>query len=301
MPSYDQLDNEAAWRDEYEPPALKVLAAGLRAHWPGCGVWIRGDNDHLRGYHRSRRWIKESIYCTDRSYSVSRTTGDRSGGDPNWACALDLGNLSQAELMATCRRLDEAVRAGRLEKITEWYGNLGGDTRVDGWDNIADRLASADSSHLTHLHMSFDRGRANEDHSDVLAILTGVDDMEQTDPLIKPTGANRSVGEMYADTQNLRNAFIGDGPVALGSDGKPIPGYPKTGSPLDNMARLPQLLKEHASAPIDPAALAAALQPSLDAMEARLNARIDAVAVDARDAVGDLGEGGSAKVREDKD
>lgn len=175
MPTYDQLDNEAAWRDEYEPPALKALAAGLRAAFPGCGVWGRGDNNHLRGYHRSRRWIQESQFCTDRTYSVSRTVGDRSGGDRNWACALDFGDVPQAELLAVCKRLDAAVRAGRLEKITEWYGNLGGDERVDGYDNIADRLASADSSHLTHLHMSFDRGRANEDHSDVLAVLIGED------------------------------------------------------------------------------------------------------------------------------
>lgn len=173
MPSYDQLDNEAAWRDEFAPPALATLAAGLRAHWPGAGVWIRGDNAHMRGYHRSRRWVKNSIYCTDRTYSVSRTAGDRSGGNENWACALDLGGIPQSELHAACRRLDEAVRAGLLEKITEWYGNFGGDDRVDGYDNIANRLASADSSHLTHLHLSFDRGRAGEDHSDLLAILTG--------------------------------------------------------------------------------------------------------------------------------
>jgi hypothetical protein len=47
-----------------------------------------------------------------------------------------------------------------------------------------------------------------------------------------------------------------------------------------------------AAAPIDPAALAAALQPSLDALEARLRA-------DTRDAVADLGEGGSRQVRDD--
>lgn len=123
--------------------------------------------------------------------------------------------------------------------------------------------------------------------------------MEQTDPLIKPTGASRSVGDMYADVENLRNAFIGDGPAAIGADGKPIPGYPKAGSPLDNMARLPELLEQHASAPVDPAALAAAVKPLFDAMEARLNARIDAVGVESRDAVADLGEGGSAKVRAD--
>lgn len=263
MPSYLELQQEDAWQDEYSPPALKTLASELEAFWPGARCYIRGDNGHLRGYHRSRRWIAESIYCTNRTYSVSRTAGDRSGGDSNWSCALDLTGLTQPQLHGACQRLDEACRAGQAEKITEWYGNLGNDSAVDGWDNIANRPATADSSHLTHLHMSFDRGRANDDHTDILAILTGVDDMEQTDLLIKPTGADRSVGDYYADTQNLRNAFIGDGPVALGPDGQPIPGYPRPGSPLDNMARMPQLLAEHASAPVDIPALVAALTPAI--------------------------------------
>lgn len=172
MPSYEQLEDEQAWQDEQAAPSLNTLADNLRLFYPGVGVWIRGDNNHMRGYHRSRRWIHESAYCTDHSYSVTRTAGDKSGGDSNWACAMDIA-LGPAELQAMCQRLDKACRAGELEKITEWYGNLGGDNTVDGWDNIANRPASADSSHLTHLHMSFDRGRANEDHADLFAILTG--------------------------------------------------------------------------------------------------------------------------------
>lgn len=182
MPSYDQLDNEAAWRDEVAAPALSTLRRRLLGRWPGAEIGLRGDNGHLNGYHRSRRWIRESAFCTNRTYSVSRTPGDKSGGDSNWACALDFGGISQSDLHAVCKRLDAAVRAGRLEKITEWYGNFGDDDRVDGFDNISNRMASSDSSHLSHLHMSFDRGRANEDHSDLLAILIG-DDMSWTENL----------------------------------------------------------------------------------------------------------------------
>lgn len=261
MPSYEDLEQEQAWLDEYEPAGLRNLADALEARMP-VQVWISGDNDHLRGYHRSRRWIKESIYCTDRVYSVSRTAGDISGGDSNWVSAMDIA-ASPDVLQPMCRRLDEAVRAGRLEKVTEWYGNLGGDSTVDGWDNISDRPASADSSHLTHLHMGLDREHANDDHSDLLAILTGEEDMQQTDELIKPTGALRNVGDVYADLENLRNSMIGDGPVALDPAGNPIPGFPKPGSPLDNIARLPQLLDDHASAPVDVDALADALLPKL--------------------------------------
>lgn len=242
MPSYDDLNDEAAWRAEYAPAALQRLADGLKAHWSGAGVWIRGDNEHLRGYHRSRRWIQTSVYCTDRTYSVSRTVGDRSGGDPNWSCALDLGNIPQSELIAACKRLDAAVRAGRLEKITEWYGNLGGDLRVDGWDNIANRLASADSSHLTHLHLSFDRGRANEDHSDVLAVLTGGSDVLPSDvkeiwnnyEAVNGRNMRDNVGETWQAAQKA---------VALGE---------QANTKLD-------ALTVPAPAPVDPAAIKAVL------------------------------------------
>lgn len=182
MPTYDQLDNETAWRAEIEPPALLELKAGIKRWRPAAGVGIKGDNRHLSGGHRSRRWIKTSSWCTNRTYTVSRTPGDRSGGNDNWCCAVDIWGVTQADLHAMCKRLDAAIRAGRLEKITEWYGNFGDDGRVDGYDNISNRLASSDSSHLTHVHMTFDRGRANEDHSDLLAILTG-DDMSWSENL----------------------------------------------------------------------------------------------------------------------
>lgn len=211
MPSYDQLDNEEAWRDEVAAPALAVLASRLRSHFPGAGVWIRGDNGHLRGYHRSRRWIKTSIYSTDRTYSVSRTAGDRSGGNDNWSCGLDI-QVAQSILIPMCQRLDAACRAGRLEKITEWFGNTGGDQRVDGWDNISNRVASADSSHLTHLHISFDRGRANEDHTDVYLILIGAQDVNPGDVqeiwqnYLARNGRNMAdnVGETWQGVQGIR-------------------------------------------------------------------------------------------------
>ena len=271
MPTYDQLDDEAAWRAERAAPALAALGEALRRHWPGAEIGIRGDNKHLRGYHRSRRWIKESRFCTDHGYSISRTAGDRTGGDSNWACAMDFGGIPQSELHAVCQRLDAAVRAGSLEKITEWYGNFGGDERVDGWDNISDRIASADSSHLTHLHMSFDRGRANEDHADVLAVLIGEDMTPEQIRLL-------SNAETYA-----WKCSAGEDPITgiLGSDGRLIEG----GMPnvplrlakaakaaaemalttVSELAARPQVQ----AAPVDIIALVAALRPELDAAAER--------------------------------
>lgn len=174
MPTLAQLQAEAAWREETIPPNLASLGARLRAHYglTADAIGIRGNAAHLRGAHRSRRWIKTSVYCTDRSYTVSRTPGDRSGGDDSWCVGLDV-TLPRAGLIKACARLDAAVRAGRLEKITEWYGNKDGDTRVDGYDNISNAVATSDDSHLWHFHLTFDRGRANDDHGDVFAILTG--------------------------------------------------------------------------------------------------------------------------------
>ena len=184
MPTYAQLEQEIWWRNETVPPNLDLLARQLRTEY-GVGpnlIGSKGDNRHLRGYHRSRNWVKNSAYSTNRTYSVTRTEGDRTGGDGNWVCAMDIG-VPREVLIPMCARVDEAVRAGRLEKITEWYGNDDGDNRVDGYDNIANRVASSDESHLYHLHLSFDRGRANEDHSDVLAVLTGEDDMTKEELL----------------------------------------------------------------------------------------------------------------------
>lgn len=174
MATYAQLEREVWWGREFQPPSLKTLCERLRIFYKvsANALGSKGDNNHLRGYHRSRNWIKNSVFCTNRTYSVSRTPGDRSGGNGDWLAAVD-ATIPRAQLLATCQRLDQAVRAGHLEKITEWYGNRDGDTRVDGYDNIANAVATSDSSHLWHLHMSFDRGHVGDNHDDLYEILTG--------------------------------------------------------------------------------------------------------------------------------
>ena len=177
MPTYLELQQEAEWLAEIVPPSLKALALKLRAfyHVDASAIGSKGNNVHLRGYHRSRNWIKNSRYCTNRTYSVTETLGNRSGGDGDWICAMDI-TIPRDQLISMCQRLDKAVRTGQLEKVTEWYGNKDGDEIVDGYNNIADRVARSDSSHLWHAHISFDRGRANEDHTDLYEILTGTGD-----------------------------------------------------------------------------------------------------------------------------
>ena len=177
MPTLPQLQAEVWWSREYQPPSIAELCRRLREfyHVGAIAIGSKGDANHLAGYHRSAAWVRNSVYCTNHTYSVSETPGNRTPGDVNWLCAIDM-TIPGPHLIAACQRLDEAVRSGRLEKVTEWYGNDDGDNRVDGYNNIRNVVATSDDSHLWHLHMSFDRGRASEDHSDLYAILTGEGD-----------------------------------------------------------------------------------------------------------------------------
>lgn len=173
MPSITELRSETWWWAETIPSGLAALRTKLLTHYQlsGSAIGIRGDENHLRGYHRSRAWILNSRFCTNRTYSVSRTAGDRAGGDSNWCSAMDI-SIDKTRLLTLCKNLDAGVRSGHFEKITEWYGNKDGDTRVDGYDNISNAVATSDSSHLWHVHISFDRGHANDNHDDVFMLLT---------------------------------------------------------------------------------------------------------------------------------
>ena len=177
MPSYLQLQAEVWWGREYQPPTLAALCDGLRSHFAVGpeAIGSKGDNNHLYGYHRSRAWILNSGYSAygTGDYSV-QAAADRQG-DSDWLCAVDINPGSVDKLIAMCQRLDAAVRAGRCPQLREWYGNVDGDQVVDGWDLLRGRAATSDSSHLWHLHLSFLRGRAGDDHSTLYAILTGDD------------------------------------------------------------------------------------------------------------------------------
>jgi len=227
MVTLAELRTEAAWDAEFQPPSLALVCQQLRAFYQvgPINIGSKGDERHLRGYHRSARWIKTSGFCTNRTYSVTETPGNRTPGNENWLCAIDM-TIPRSQLIPACARLDVAVRAGHLEKITEWYGNDDGDTRVDGYNNITNVVATSDDSHLWHLHLSFDRGRVGEDHDDLYKILTGDNIMSLTD----------------TDIANIKKAILGDGGVqnvlyrveALLSLRDPVPG---TGGEFNMLAR----------------------------------------------------------------
>lgn len=175
---YALLRAEPWWGREFAPPNLEALYVGVRL-FLGRGpeaVGGKGDNKHLRGYHRSREWILNSRYSLygKADYSVQHPRD--LAGDGRWYCAMDATPFKVETLIGMCQRLDKAVRAGELPQVREWYGNIDGNQIVDGWDAVTARAASSDSSHLWHLHISFFRSLANHDHTHLLAVLTG-DDM----------------------------------------------------------------------------------------------------------------------------
>lgn len=203
--------NDRWYRAEIVPPNLAKLVAQLRAHYNlgPLHVGCKGSLTHQRGYHRSRAFLKNSPYSLHRTYSV--TAAVNRGGDDNWLSAIDL-TLPKPQLLEVSRRLDAAARAGRIEKVVEWYGNTNDDSRVDGFDNISNVVSSSDISHLWHVHISIARNHANDDHSDLFDIITGEDeDMAAGDvwgvPITSPHfGVTRTAGDWLKRIEAVERA-----------------------------------------------------------------------------------------------
>lgn len=156
MVTYTQLRTESAWTAEFVTPemqwAMNEIRVGLGLPWANMGA--KGDNAHLNGGHRSQRWILTSRYCTNRTYTV------HPGLDislTNALAAIDITAASKQQMLDISRRIDAAARAGLIEEVSAWYGNVNGDTIVDGWDNIRNVIARSDKSHLWHLHITIHR------------------------------------------------------------------------------------------------------------------------------------------------
>lgn len=141
-----QIMAEAVWRAEYTPAALKAFGNRVSARL-GCTVYYKGDTKHLRGRHRSRNWALRSAYCTNRSYGTTNAKDKAGPGDALRACDV---MISGDVLEKVCRGIDEAVRAGKLPELAEWFGTFNSRTVV-GW--FEGHASSSDSSHLTHLHL----------------------------------------------------------------------------------------------------------------------------------------------------
>lgn len=151
-----QLQAETWWGREVVTPEMVWLGNALCARYrrPLYAAGSKGDEFHLNGSHRSQEWIFNSRYCTNRLYTVQSSL---TVAQLRHVAGFDFTPGSATLMVELCQRLDKALKAGQLEEVREFYGNVDGDLVVDGWNNVLDRAASSDSSHLWHFHLSIDR------------------------------------------------------------------------------------------------------------------------------------------------
>lgn len=154
MVSYDELHTEEAFNAERIPEGLANLREEILRfyQWEGWRIGIVGDNNHLWGYHRSRRWINESRFCTNRLASVSETPGNIGRGDSNHVAAIDLVT-NEVAARAIYTRVNHARIVGRLPQLRQVI------LETSPW----------------HVHLSFDRGSLNDNHTLLFNIITNRD------------------------------------------------------------------------------------------------------------------------------
>lgn len=161
MPTLQQLQAEPYWGREIVTDELRWLGAELcrRTGRPADAYGTKGNAAHLRGAHRSQEWILRSTYCTNRTYTVQ---AGLVGDQLRYVAGVDWTPGDVEVMIAQSQRLMAAVKSGALEEVRELYCNVDGDQVVDGWDNVRDRAASSDSSHLWHWHLTLDRRRLRD-------------------------------------------------------------------------------------------------------------------------------------------
>lgn len=250
MPTYTQLETESYWDHEVITTELDWLGDELcrRTGRPRDAAGTKGDNNHLNGGHRSQEWILNSRWCTSRTYTVQ--TG-LTATQARHIAALDFTPGSAEQMIAQCKRLMAAMKAGQLDEVRELYGNVNGDQWVDGWDNLNDRAVTSDDSHLWHWHLTFDRrhltNRALMER--IVSIVMGDDDMPLTPAEAQALAATTRREQAFAKgevkpyaanwTPDMKDTETHWGAVTLAQVAKDVTD-----------------LKAHASAPVDLDALA---------------------------------------------
>lgn len=184
-PTLEDLKKEAVFRQEFVPPNLATLARDLHLALmlEPSAIGTIGDYRHLRGYHRSRAWIRQSQYCTSRSYSVTETVGNMDGGDDNWISGLDIV-AGRAKSILIRDRLTFAREQGRLPNVRQII------LEDDPW----------------HVHISIDRAHANDTHTTLFMAITGTLPKENpvsTFPITMPSLREGSEGEDVQTAQAL--------------------------------------------------------------------------------------------------
>lgn len=134
----------------------EIIPAALNATFRRCCIFFnsdpmgggtKGNAAHTTGRHRSLEWVRNSAFCTDRSYGT-RDKRDRDG-NPRHIRAFDV-KLTKTQIREVSHRLDDAVRAGDAPMVAEWFGTFD-NQQVVGW--YEGHESSSDDSHLAHVHV----------------------------------------------------------------------------------------------------------------------------------------------------
>lgn len=274
MPTLAQLRTEQWWDREVVTPAMDWLGDELcrRTGRPRTAAGTKGDRAHLRGAHRSQEWILRSRYCTDRNYRVQPGL---TAEQMRWVSGFDFTPGSVPEMIAQSKRLAAAMKAAQLDEVLEFFGNVNGDRVVDGWDNLRDRAARSDRSHLWHWHLSIDRRHCDnrELMKRILAIaLGGTPDLEDEMSAQAESQINSLFDGMFNGGNSMGRSVDPDGSGARTTSNSLVA---KLDYVLARLDALEKRLAEPVQATVDPAAVAVALPAELadrilDELAARL-------------------------------
>lgn len=186
MTTEAQIKAESYWKREQVSAELSAFGVRLRNHFgrPASAFGTVGNTAHLVGRHRSLEWNLSSKFAERRDYGTTDRRDTR--GNHRLIRAFDFATPA-ATHHAISRRLDAACRDGRAYMLAEYYGDLGDDSKVDGWFEGHD--STSDSSHRSHVHgglwtMYADNASAL---SDLFDIMTG-DDMSWSEDVIPVSG-----------------------------------------------------------------------------------------------------------------
>lgn len=271
MPTLAQLQDEPWWGREVVTTELDWCADELcrRTGRPRTAAGTKGDEDHLRGGHRSQEWILHSVWCTSRTYTVQ---SDLTAEQLRHIGALDFvpgvwGTTTNRTLMAAqTRRLVDAAKAGRLDGVREIIGTLDGRT-VYAYRVTTGTTFTADDTHLEHWHLTLDRRRLTDWAlmERIVTVALGEDDgMAAADDVIMGGRALDASGNPLSDT--VSGGIVR---VWLRRTLGHVPGPEATGD-VDRRSLLDLVRTLVDRPPVEPApvdvdALAEALQPYLEA------------------------------------
>ena len=284
MATAAQIEAETWWDREIISDPLDVacdlMALGLGIARSKIGT--KGNTAHLRGSHRSQEWIKNSAFCTSRTYTVQSgltTYQARCVAGVDITPGVWGTDANRRAVAAMTARVIAAMKAGQLPEVREVYGAAPDLRTVTGYNNPEDRPASSDDSHLDHMHLGIDR-RVVDKAAAMLKIAHVVIgdvymDAEQAAKVIR--------GKLTLDNMLffwIRGAVDNRDPLLIETYGAELVDTLPPGN-RQLAAELAAVKAAVKAGGLDPAVITAAVKAGVDAALDGLDARIARIAVDA--------------------